>query len=65
MTPTQEPADSEYVAEPLVRTHAEMGQPIDRLGTAEGIAQAVPWLCSPVASFTGMAFPVDGGCTAQ
>ncbi|KAB2350076.1 SDR family NAD(P)-dependent oxidoreductase [Actinomadura rudentiformis] len=50
----------------LDRGQAEAGQAIDRLGTAEEIAQAVLWLCSPGASYvTGVALPVDGGYTAQ
>jgi NAD(P)-dependent dehydrogenase (short-subunit alcohol dehydrogenase family) len=50
----------------LDRAQAEAGQAIDRLGTAEEIAQAVLWLCSPGASYvTGVALPVDGGYTAQ
>ncbi|MGW2212722.1 SDR family NAD(P)-dependent oxidoreductase [Streptomyces sp. NPDC001781] len=50
----------------LDRTRAETGQAIDRLGTAEEIAQAVLWLCSPGAAYvTGIALPVDGGYTAQ
>ncbi|MFD5317364.1 SDR family NAD(P)-dependent oxidoreductase [Streptomyces sp. NPDC127098] len=50
----------------LDRGQAESGQAIDRLGTADEIAQAVLWLCSPGASYvTGIALPVDGGYTAQ
>lgn len=50
----------------LDRDQAERGQAIDRLGTAEEIAQAVLWLCSPGAGYvTGIALPVDGGYTAQ
>jgi NAD(P)-dependent dehydrogenase (short-subunit alcohol dehydrogenase family) len=50
----------------LDRGQAEAGQAIDRLGTAEEIAQAVLWLCSPGAGYvTGVALPVDGGYTAQ
>ncbi|MGW1064065.1 SDR family NAD(P)-dependent oxidoreductase [Streptomyces aureus] len=50
----------------LDRSQAEAGQAIDRLGTADEIAQAVLWLCSPGASYvTGVALPVDGGYTAQ
>lgn len=40
--------------------------PMRRLGTADEIASAVLWLCSPGASFvTGIALPIDGGFTAQ
>ena len=40
--------------------------PMSRLGTAEEIASAVLWLCSPAACYvTGVALPVDGGYTAQ
>ncbi|CAM5738843.1 SDR family oxidoreductase OS=Streptomyces tendae OX=1932 GN=GUR47_22440 PE=4 SV=1 [Streptomyces tendae] len=50
----------------LDRDQAEGGQAIDRLGTADEIAQAVLWLCSGGASYvTGIALPVDGGYTAQ
>ncbi|WP_405928051.1 SDR family oxidoreductase [Streptomyces griseus] len=50
----------------LDRSQAEGGQAIDRLGTADEIAQAVLWLCSDGASYvTGIALPVDGGYTAQ
>lgn len=50
----------------LDRAEAEGNQPIGRLGTAEEMAQAVLWLCSPGASFVvGVALPVDGGYTAQ
>ncbi|MGI5159394.1 glucose 1-dehydrogenase [Microbispora sp. CA-102843] len=41
-------------------------QPIGRLGTADEIANAVLWLCSPAAAFViGVALPVDGGFTAH
>jgi NAD(P)-dependent dehydrogenase (short-subunit alcohol dehydrogenase family) len=50
----------------LDRHQAEAGQAIDRLGTADEIAQAVLWLCSDGASYvTGIALPVDGGYVAQ
>ncbi|MEJ2867823.1 glucose 1-dehydrogenase [Actinomycetospora sp. OC33-EN08] len=49
----------------LDRATAEANQPINRLGTAEEMAQAVLWLCSPGAAFVvGVALPVDGGYTA-
>jgi NAD(P)-dependent dehydrogenase (short-subunit alcohol dehydrogenase family) len=45
---------------------AAANQPINRLGTAEEMAAAVLWLCSPGASFVvGVALPVDGGYTAR
>jgi NAD(P)-dependent dehydrogenase (short-subunit alcohol dehydrogenase family) len=41
-------------------------QSIGRLGTADEVAAAVLWLCSPGASFVvGVALPVDGGFTAH
>ncbi|CDR01358.1 SDR family NAD(P)-dependent oxidoreductase [Streptomyces iranensis] len=50
----------------LDRAEAEANQPINRLGTAEEMAQAVLWLCSDAASFVvGVSLPVDGGYTAQ
>lgn len=50
----------------LDRAEAEAGQPMNRLGTAEEIAQAVLWLCSPGAGFVvGVALPVDGGYVAR
>ena len=41
-------------------------QPIGRMGRADEVAAAVPWLCSPGASFVlGVALPVDGGFVAH
>jgi NAD(P)-dependent dehydrogenase (short-subunit alcohol dehydrogenase family) len=40
--------------------------PMERLGRAEEIADAVLWLCSPSSSFViGHALPVDGGYTVR
>lgn len=50
----------------LDRNEAAASQPIGRLGSAEEMAAAVLWLCSPGASFVvGVALPVDGGYTAR
>ncbi|MGV9290175.1 SDR family NAD(P)-dependent oxidoreductase [Streptomyces sp. NPDC003719] len=50
----------------LDRAEAEANQPVGRLGTADEIAQAVLWLCSPGAGFVvGVALPVDGGYVAR
>jgi NAD(P)-dependent dehydrogenase (short-subunit alcohol dehydrogenase family) len=49
----------------LDMSEALRNQPIGRLGTADEIAAAVLWLCSPGASFVvAVALPVDGGYTA-
>ncbi len=57
-------ADMEAKGE-LDIAEAIRNQPIGRLGTADEIAAAVLWLCSPGASFVvGVALPVDGGYTA-
>lgn len=41
-------------------------EPLGRMGTAEEVAEAVMWLCSPGASFvTGHALAVDGGFVAR
>jgi NAD(P)-dependent dehydrogenase (short-subunit alcohol dehydrogenase family) len=44
---------------------AEANQPIGRLGTAEELAQAVLWLCSPAPASSSASLPVDGGYVAQ
>jgi NAD(P)-dependent dehydrogenase (short-subunit alcohol dehydrogenase family) len=62
--------DTPMVADMLAKGELNMAeavrnQPIGRLGTADEIAAAVLWLCSPAASFViGVALPVDGGYTA-
>jgi NAD(P)-dependent dehydrogenase (short-subunit alcohol dehydrogenase family) len=40
--------------------------PMERMGTAEEVAETIVWLCSPAASFiTGQALAVDGGLVAR
>lgn len=62
--------DTPMVADMVAKGELDMdeavrNQPIGRLGTADEIAAAVLWLCSPAASFVvGVALPVDGGYTA-
>src|SRR2546421_3796575 len=62
--------DTPMVADMLAKGELDMAeavrnQPIGRLGTADEIAAAVLWLCSPGATFVvGGALPVDGGYTA-
>jgi NAD(P)-dependent dehydrogenase (short-subunit alcohol dehydrogenase family) len=41
-------------------------EPMNRMGEADEIAEAVLWLCSDASSFvTGLPMPVDGGYVAQ
>jgi len=62
--------ETPMVADMLAKGELDMAgtlrnKPIGRLGTADEIAAAVLWLCSPGASFVvGVALPVDGGYTA-
>jgi NAD(P)-dependent dehydrogenase (short-subunit alcohol dehydrogenase family) len=62
--------DTPMVADMLANGELDMAdavrnQPIGRLGTADEIAAAALWLCSPAASFVvGVALPVDGGYVA-
>lgn len=51
---------------PEVEAAMSSMQPINRMGKAEELANAVLWLCSDDASFvTGAIFNIDGGITAQ
>jgi NAD(P)-dependent dehydrogenase (short-subunit alcohol dehydrogenase family) len=50
----------------LTEADAAASAPIGRMGTAEEIAAAVLWLCSPGSSYVvGVALPVDGGYVAR
>jgi len=52
---------SAYMAE-----STRAASPMKRLGTAQEVAEAILFLCSPAASFmNGVALPVDGGLTAS
>ena len=54
------------VNHPEMKAMLESKHPMGRFATTEEIAEAVIWLCSDRASYvTGVAFPVDGGVTAQ
>ena len=54
------------VNHPEMKAMLESKHPMGRFATTEEVAEAVAWLCSDRASYvTGVAFPVDGGVTAQ
>ena len=54
------------VNHPEMKAMLESKHPMGRFATTEEVAEAVVWLCSDRASYvTGVAFPVDGGVTAQ
>lgn len=66
--PTQDTLLFEYLTttDPGARAGMEKDVPLNRLGYAEDMAEAVVWLCSDVASFiTGQCLPIDGGITAR
>lgn len=53
------------VSRPEMEQVIDAMTPMGRMGSAEEVAEAVVWLCSPAASFvTGHAMVVDGGSTA-
>ncbi len=52
--------------DPVMKARIEAMTPMQRMGTADEIAEAVIWLCSGKASFvTGQALAVDGGCLCR
>jgi NAD(P)-dependent dehydrogenase (short-subunit alcohol dehydrogenase family) len=59
------PPVADWIArDPAMEGRMLMHQPINRLGTAEEVANTVVWLCSEQASLiTGVSLPVDGGYT--
>ena len=59
------PMTAPLVANPEMKKVIDAMTPMNRMGTADEIAEAVVWLCSDAASFvTGHAMVVDGGATA-
>lgn len=59
------PMTAPLVANAEIRALMDSMTPMGRMGSANEIAEAVVWLCSPAASFvTGHAMVVDGGATA-
>ena len=59
------PMTAPLVANPDMKKMIDSITPMGRMGTADEIAEAVVWLCSPAASFvTGHAMVIDGGATA-
>jgi len=59
------PMTAPLVADPQMKAMIDAMTPLGRMGTAQEIAEAVVWLCSPAASFvTGHALVIDGGATA-
>ena len=56
------PVESMLQRDPEAEARMIVHQPIGRLGRAEGVAQAVVWLCSDQTSLVvGVVLAVDGG----
>ncbi|MCP5395306.1 MAG: SDR family oxidoreductase [Sphingomonadaceae bacterium] len=59
------PMTAPLVANPEMKKVIDAMTPMNRMGSADEIAQAVAWLCSDAASFvTGHPMVIDGGATA-
>jgi NAD(P)-dependent dehydrogenase (short-subunit alcohol dehydrogenase family) len=60
------PANDHVLSDPQIKAQIIAGHPVERLGTAQEIAEAVMWLCSDKTGFiTGHSLLADGGMAAR
>lgn len=62
---TESPMTFEFLKLPGIREAFEQEIPLGRLNTIDDIAEAVLWICSPVAYLTGQNLQVNGGNTLR